>query len=91
MAAISKDYPSDHTSSWSGSCKLPLWTDRDGHYATKFDMWDNGGFCKDGVVIIDEAGLVRHAVTSSMEPKDMAKKPYKKKTRNQKTKHAKWI
>jgi len=73
MAAISKDYPSDHTSSWSGSCKIPLWTDHDGHYATKFDMWDNGGFCKDGVVIIDEAGLVRHAVTSSIEPKEMVK------------------
>jgi len=59
---------------WAGKCKIPLWSDPSGQFSTKFDMWDQAeGFCRDGLVIIDEAGVVRHAMTSSMEPQDTAK------------------
>jgi len=58
---------------WAGRCRIPLWSDPAGKFASKFDMWDTEGFCRDGVVIIDEAGVIRHAMTSSMESQDFAK------------------
>ena len=58
---------------WTGSCRLALWSDPQGDFSNKFDLWDDQGFCREGIVIIDDAGLVRHAMTSSMEPKDAAK------------------
>jgi len=80
VVACSKDKLQIHSywrkssEGFAGQCKISLWSDPEGKFASKFDMWDTaGGFCREGVVIIDEGGLVRHAMTSSMEPIDMAK------------------
>jgi len=60
-------------SSWSGSCKIPICSDPQGTFTTQYDLWDDNGFCQDGLVIIDETGMVRQVMTSSLEPKDTAK------------------
>jgi len=80
VVACSKDKLQVHSywrkssDGFAGQCKISLWSDPEGKFASRFDMWDTaGGFCREGVVIIDESGLVRHAMTSSMEPMDMAK------------------
>merc|ERR1711990_796479 len=59
--------------SWSGSCKIPVCSDPKGAFTSQYDLWDDDGFCRDGLVIIDDAGMVRQAMTSSLEPKDTAK------------------
>jgi len=77
VVGCSNDSISDHSSwlkgSWAGGCKLPLWSDPTGNFANRFDLWDDEGFCRNGVVIVDDAGLVRHAMTSALEPTDTAK------------------
>merc|ERR1712241_777873 len=60
-------------SSWSGSCKIPVCSDPKGAFTSQYDLWDDDGFCRDGLVIIDDTGMVRQAMTSSLEPKDTAK------------------
>merc|ERR1712241_1325365 len=60
-------------SSWSGSCKIPICSDPQGTFTTQYDLWDDNGFCRDGLVIIDDTGMVRQVMTSSLEPKDTAK------------------
>jgi len=60
-------------SSWSGSCKIPICSDPQGAFTSQYDLWDDNGFCQDGLVIIDETGMVRQAMTSSLEPVDTAK------------------
>merc|ERR1711990_1310815 len=60
-------------SSWSGSCKIPICSDPEGAFTTQYDLWDDNGFCRDGLVIIDDMGMVRQAMTSSLEPIDTAK------------------
>merc|ERR1712020_374867 len=60
-------------SSWSGSCKIPICSDPEGAFTSQYDLWDDNGFCRDGLVIIDETGMVRQAMTSSLEPMDTAK------------------
>jgi len=78
VVGCSKDLPSIHSfwmksdDGFAGNCKISLWSDPKGAFASQFDMWDSDGFCRDGVVVIDDAGLVRHAMTSSMEPMDTA-------------------
>ena len=52
---------------------MPVWSDPEGEFSSKFDLWDDAGFCREGIVIIDEAGLVRYAMTSSMEAKECVK------------------
>jgi len=59
--------------SWSGSCKIPVCSDPKGAFTSQYDLWDDDGFCRDGLVIIDDTGMVRQAMTSSLEPKDTAK------------------
>lgn len=60
-------------SGWNGNCQIALWSDPEGLFASKFDMWDHEGFCRNGVVVIDDAGVVRHSMTTSMEASDTAK------------------
>jgi len=60
-------------SSWSGSCKIPICSDPQGAFTSQYDLWDDNGFCRDGLVLIDETGMVRQAMTSSLEPMDTAK------------------
>merc|ERR1712117_273956 len=56
-----------------GSCKIPVCSDPKGAFTSQYDLWDDDGFCRDGLVIIDDTGMVRQAMTSSLEPKDTAK------------------
>ena len=38
-----------------------------------FDLFDKEeNHCLDGVVIIDDKGVTRHVISSSLEPKDVA-------------------
>jgi len=60
-------------STWSGSCKIPICSDPQGAFTSQYDLWDDNGFCRDGLVIIDDTGMVRQAMTSSLEPIDTAK------------------
>jgi alkyl hydroperoxide reductase subunit AhpC/protein-arginine kinase len=60
-------------SSWSGSCKIPICSDPQGAFTSQYDLWDDNGFCRDGLVIIDDMGMVRQAMTSALEPMDTAK------------------
>ena len=48
-------------------------SDPKGAFTSQYDLWDDDGFCRDGLVIIDDTGMVRQAMTSSLEPKDTAK------------------
>lgn len=58
---------------FGGKLEIPLWSDPSGALASQFDLFDeeeNQIF--DGIVIIDDAGVVRHAMTTSMESNDTA-------------------
>ena len=56
-----------------GCLSFPLWSDPSGHLASSFDLFDEEeGQCLQGVVILDSEGLVKHAMTTSMEAGDTA-------------------
>jgi len=50
-----------------------IWSDPAGELSSKYDLYDEEeNECLDGVVIIDEDGLVRHAMTTSLDFHDTA-------------------
>jgi len=50
-----------------------LWSDPGGILATKYDLYsEEENECLDGVVIIDDKSNVRHVMTSSLSPSDLA-------------------
>jgi len=58
---------------FSGRFNLALWSDPSGSLASQYDLYDEeAGQCIDGVVIIDDEGVVRHAMTTSLECTDTA-------------------
>jgi len=58
---------------FSGRLNLALWSDPAGSLASQYDLYDEEeGQCLDGVVIIDDEGIVRHAMTTSLECGDTA-------------------
>ena len=57
--------------------KIALWSDPAGSLSDQFDLYDaEENQCLDGVVIIDEGGVVRHAMTTSLEFTDTAKNTF---------------
>ena len=62
---------------FGGNLKFPLWSDVSGSLSDQFDLYDaEEKQCLDGVVIIDEGGVVRHAMTTSLECMDTAKNTF---------------
>jgi len=62
---------------FGGKLQIALWSDPSGSLANQFDLYDEEeNQCLDGVVIIDEAGVVRHAMTTSLEFSDTAKNTF---------------
>jgi len=58
---------------FSGRLNLALWSDPSGSLASQYDLFDEEeSLCIDGVVIIDDEGIVRHAMTTSLECGDTA-------------------
>merc|ERR1712226_493053 len=56
-----------------GSLGIPLWSDPTGELANSFDLYHQGEkHCLDGFVIIDDAGLTRQVMTTSLESKEVA-------------------
>merc|ERR1712038_58208 len=56
-----------------GSLSIPLWSDPAGELAVNFDLYnEEGKHCVDGVVIIDDAGITRHVMTTSLDSKELA-------------------
>ena len=56
-----------------GSLSFPLWSDPSGQLASRFDLYDEEeGQCLQGVVILDGEGLVKHAMTTSMDYEETA-------------------
>jgi len=55
---------------FGGRLNLALWSDPSGNLASQYDLFDEEeGQCLDGVVIIDDEGTVRHAMTTSLDCK----------------------
>jgi len=82
VVCVSSDTTSSH-SEWisaeksrgglGGSLSVPLWSDPTGELATAFDLYNQEQKrCLDGVAIIDEAGITRHVMTSSLDTKEVA-------------------
>merc|ERR1711988_154440 len=64
---------SSDTSRLGGSLSVPLWSDPTGELATAFDLYNQEeNRCLDGVAIIDDAGITRHVMTTSLETKEVA-------------------
>eukprot|EP00092_Neocalanus_flemingeri_P014114 GFUD01015223.1.p1 GENE.GFUD01015223.1~~GFUD01015223.1.p1 ORF type:complete len:513 (+),score=144.46 GFUD01015223.1:59-1597(+) len=62
---------------FGGKLQIALWTDTSGSLSDQFDLYDKEeNQCLDGVVIIDDAGVVRHAMTTSLECADTAKNTF---------------
>merc|ERR1719153_773804 len=62
---------------FGGKLHIPLWSDPSGNFADQFDLYDaEENQCLDGVVIIDEGGVVRHAMTTSLQCNDTAKNTF---------------
>merc|ERR1712183_1121250 len=62
---------------FSGKLQIPLWSDPSGNFADQFDLYDaEENQCLDGVVIIDDVGVVRHAMTTSLQCNDTAKNTF---------------
>ncbi|XP_023344471.1 arginine kinase [Eurytemora carolleeae] len=59
---------------FGGSIRIPLISDPAGTMSTKYDVYDQEeGVCRNAVVIIDDGGIVRHAVTTSMDHNETAR------------------
>merc|ERR1711988_2021752 len=64
---------SSDTSRLGGSLSVPLWSDPTGELATAFDLYNQEeNRCLDGVAIIDDAGITRHVMATSLETKEVA-------------------
>ena len=62
---------------FSGKLQMPLWSDPSGNFADQFDLYDaEENQCIDGVVIIDDGGVVRHAMTTSLQCSETAKNTF---------------
>merc|ERR1719153_32625 len=62
---------------FGGKLQMPLWSDPSGNFADQFDLYDaEDNQCLDGVVIIDDGGVVRHAMTTSLQCNDTAKNTF---------------
>jgi len=62
---------------FGGKLKIALWSDVSGSLSDQFDLYDaEESQCLDGVVIIDDGGVVRHAMTTSMECTDTARNTF---------------
>jgi len=62
---------------FGGKLQMPLWSDPSGNFADQFDLYDaEENQCLDGVVIIDDGGVVRHAMTTSLQCNDTAKNTF---------------
>jgi len=62
---------------FGGKLQIALWSDVSGNLSDQFDLYDKEeNQCLDGVVIIDDAGVVRHAMTTSLECADTAKNTF---------------
>merc|ERR1719153_1397696 len=62
---------------FGGKLQMPLWSDPSGNFADQFDLYDaEDNQCLDGVVIIDDGGVVRHAMTTSLQCSDTAKNTF---------------
>merc|ERR1712001_389516 len=56
-----------------GSLGIPLWSDPKGELANSFDLYHKDQkHCLDGFVIIDDAGLTRQVMTTSLDSKEVA-------------------
>jgi len=56
-----------------GCLNFPLWSDPSGQLASRFDLFEEEeGQCLQGVVILDSEGLVKHAMTTSMDYEETA-------------------
>jgi len=74
LVGCSADSPAAHLA-WqrSGGPAVPLWSDQAGRLARQFDLWDyTEGGCRDGLAIIDDAGVVRQVMTSGLEQEEAA-------------------
>ena len=82
VVACSTDSPQVHAS-WAragredgglgGSLNFPVWSDPSGQLASMFDLYDEeAGESLEGIVILDGEGVVRHAMTTSMECQETA-------------------
>jgi len=59
---------------FGGSLRIPLISDPSGGMSQKFDVYDSEeGTCRNAVVIIDDSGIVRHAMTTSLEHEETAR------------------
>jgi len=62
---------------FGGNLKIALWSDVSGNLSDQFDLYDpEESQCLDGVVIIDDGGVVRHAMTTSLECQDTARNTF---------------
>merc|ERR1712112_107911 len=62
---------------FGGKLKIALWSDVSGSLSDQFDLYDaEESQCLDGVVIIDDGGVVRHAMTTSLECSDTARNTF---------------
>jgi len=58
---------------FSGRLNFALWSDPAGTLASQYDLFDEEeAQCLDGVVVIDDEGIVRHAMSTSLDCKDAA-------------------
>merc|ERR1712110_266918 len=82
VVCVSSDSTETHTA-WikadkgkgglGGSLGIPLWSDPTGELAISFDLYhQEEKHCLDGFVIIDDAGLTRQVMTTSLESKEVA-------------------
>jgi len=82
VVCVSSDSTDTHTA-WikadkskgglGGSLGIPLWSDPTGELANSFDLYhQEEKHCLDGFVIIDDAGLTRQVMTTSLESKEVA-------------------
>merc|ERR1712038_1247753 len=56
-----------------GSLGIPLWSDPTGELANSFDLYhQEERHCLDGFVIIDDAGLTRQVMTTTLDSKEVA-------------------
>merc|ERR1712038_281006 len=81
VVCVSSDSTDTHTA-WikadkskgglGGSLGIPLWNGPSGELANSFDLYDQEEkHCLDGFVIIDDAGLTRQVMTTSLESKEV--------------------
>ena len=66
-------FPLSCDGGFSGQLNIPLWSDVSGSLAAQFDLFDEeNNQILDGIVVIDDEGVVRHAMTTSLECSDTA-------------------